>query len=302
MEAVRLLGALEELGYDFTPVTPATHGRVIARAGMGKATDLRGVFGWSLPFDAEHLPPTLLDLMTRAGLVQRDSSGFRSKVRVSRVSGRLFLHSAFPTTADDSVFLGPDTVRFANFIAANLADDAAGRLVDIGAGAGVGGMVAGHIARRLKIELVDINDKALRYAKINAAHAGIPIQAYRSDGVHSVSAGFDIAVANPPFIAGGGPLYQNGRGMHGAELSLRWTVDAVRKLAVGGLVLLYTGSAIINGRDRLREALEEALPRLGCTLHYRELDPDIFGDELEREAYSEVERIAAVGAVCRRAK
>src|SRR5690606_29082537 len=121
MEAVRLLGALEQLGYDFTPVTPATHGRVIARSGMRKARDLRGVFGWSLPFDAELLPPALLDLMTRAGFLERTGNAFKSKVRVSRLDGLLFLHSAFPTTADDSVFLGPDTVRFAAFIAANLA-------------------------------------------------------------------------------------------------------------------------------------------------------------------------------------
>lgn len=302
MGAVRLLGALEQLGYDFTPVTPATHGRVIARPGMRKARDLRGVFGWSLPFDAELLPPALLDLMTRAGFVERTDNAFKSKVRVSRLDGLLFLHSAFPTTADDSVFLGPDTVRFAAFIAANLAGGAEGRLVDIGAGAGVGGIVAGRIAKRLQIELVDINDKALRYAQINAAHAGIPIKAYRSDGVGSVPAGFDLAIANPPFIAGAGPLYRDGRGMHGAELSLRWTLDSARKLAIGGRILLYSGSAIIGGRDPLREALEGALPSLGCTLHYRELDPDIFGEELERGAYSEVERIAAVGAVCTRAK
>ena len=303
MEAVRLLETLEELGYDFTPVTPATHGRVIARPTMCEASELRGVFGWNLPFDAELLPPPLLDLMARAGFVEKARNGFKSTVRVSRVRGRLFLHSAFPTIADDSVFLGPDTVRFADFISANLADDALGRLVDIGAGAGVGGIIAGRIARRLEIELVDINGKALRYAKINAAHAGIPIQAYRSDGVGSVSPGFDIAIANPPFIAGvGDPLYRSGRGMHGAELSLRWTLDAACKLAPGGRILLYTGSAIIRGRDCLREALEQALPPLGCTMHYREIDPDIFGDELGRDVYREVERIAAVVAVCTRTK
>lgn len=303
MEAVRLLKALDELGYDFTPVTPITHSRVVARPAMRMASDLRGVFGWSLPFDAGLLPPPLLELMERAGVLARTRGGLRSKVRVSRIRGQLFLHSAFPTLADDSVFLGPDTVRFANFIAANLAGETRGRLVDVGAGAGVGGIIAGRIAKRLEIELVDINDKALRYAKINAAHAGVAIRAYRSDGVASVPSRFDVAVANPPFIAGrDGPLYRSGGRMNGAELSLQWTVDAVRRLKAGGRVLLYTGSAIIQGRDALREALEEALPPLRCTMDYRELDPDIFSEELERDIYSEVERIAAVGAVCTRDK
>jgi hypothetical protein len=32
-------------------------------------------------------------------------------------------------------------------------------------------------------------------------------------------------------------------------------------------------------------------------LRYEEIDPDVFGEELEEEPYRNVERIAAVGAV-----
>jgi len=52
--------------------------------------------------------------------------------------------------------------------------------------------------------------------------------------------------------------------------------------------------------DELRAALERELPALGCTLRYRELDPDLFGEELDKPAYADVERIAAVGAVVER--
>jgi hypothetical protein len=86
-----------------------------------------------------------------------------------------------------------------------------------------------------------------------------------------------------------------------AELSLLWTVDAARKLAPGGRVLLYTGSAIVDGRDALRERLERELPALRCSLRWRELDPDIFGEELAKPHYEEVERIAAIGAVVEKA-
>jgi hypothetical protein len=67
-------------------------------------------------------------------------------------------------------------------------------------------------------------------------------------------------------------------------------------------VLLYTGVAIVDGRDELREALADQLPALGCTLRYRELDPDVFGEELVKPAYAEVERIAAIGAVVERVR
>ena len=68
-----------------------------------------------------------------------------------------------------------------------------------------------------------------------------------------------------------------------------------------GTILLYTGSAILNGRDALREALAAQLPALGCSLDYTEIDPDIFGELLDKPGYEAVERVAAVGAVIRKA-
>ena len=67
-------------------------------------------------------------------------------------------------------------------------------------------------------------------------------------------------------------------------------------------MLLYTGSPIVAGEDRLLAALAEELDELGCTLRYEELDPDIFGEELDQPAYrnAQVERIAAVGAIIRK--
>lgn len=294
-----LLRTLDALDYAFVPVTPATHERVVARPGKESARDLRDAFGWSLTFDEGLLPPQLFETLRDGGLVERSGGGWKSDVRVSTVAGRLFLHSAFPTDEEDSVFLGPDTVRFAAFIEAELDGTAgAARVVDVGAGAGVGGIVAARHLPDAEIELVDVNGKALRLARINAEHAGISISTHLSDGVEAVAPGFDLAIANPPFIIDeDGPTYRDGGGLRGAGLSLDWALGAAAKLAPDGRMLLYTGSAIVAGRDALREALEAALPGRGCSLAYREIDPDIFGEELEKPAYRDVERIAAVGAV-----
>jgi hypothetical protein len=90
--------------------------------------------------------------------------------------------------------------------------------------------------------------------------------------------------------------------MLGAGLSLEWAQAGAAKLASGGAMLLYTGSPIVGGEDALLTALAEAVDEAGCTLRYEELDPDIFGEELDGEVYTEagVERIAAVGAVIRK--
>ncbi len=296
---VELLRALDSRGYDFVPVTPETHRRYLERADDPFATDLRGVFGWSQPFRERTIDRELLALMEPAGLLCPATDGWRSGARVSRILGRLFLHSPYPTTEADSVFLGPDSLRFVDFVLAALAEHGGfARLLDIGAGAGVGGIsVAAEMGSGV-IELAEINRKAIGYARVNALHAGVAATLIESDGLAAVEPGFDLAIANPPFMFDkDAPVYRSGGGMHGAELSLKWALDAARNVSPGGRVLLYTGSAIVGGRDRLREELEQAMPDLDCRLSWREIDPDIFGEELEKPAYRGVERIAAVGAV-----
>lgn len=292
-----LLGALERLGYRFITPTPETHARVIAR--RRQARDLRDIFGWSLPFAAEMLPADVLALLGQADAVAHEGGLLKSRYRVSSIGERLFLHSAYPTDAPDSVFLGPDTYRFVDFLRSEL--PRAGkvrRLVDIGAGAGMGAIMAAALLPGARLTLVDINPAALRLARVNARAAGLEVETIEGSGIDAVSGAVDFAIANPPYIVDPqNRTYRHGGDMHGARLSLDWTLAAARRLEAGGRMLLYTGAAIVDGRDALREALERDLPDLGCTLRYRELDPDIFGEELGRPAYADVERIAAIGAV-----
>lgn len=296
---VELLAELEEQGYEFITPTPATHGRVIRRARMAEAKDMRGVFGWNLPFSGNLLPHKLLDLLERSGLLRRKGGQMKSGVRVSSIHGRRFLHSAYPTTAEDAVFFGPDSYRFVDFVRAELSR--AGpvrRLVDIGAGAGVGGIMAAPLVPGAGITLTDTNPKALRIAGVNARHAGVEVELIKGKGLDAVAGSIDLVIANPPYmIDESDRTYRDGGDMHGAALSLDWSLASARRLEPGGRMLLYTGVAIVDGKDALRERLERELPGLGCTLTYREIDPDVFGEELEKPAYADVDRIAVVGAV-----
>ena len=114
---VALLNELDDLGYDFIAITPRSHSRVVERRAGQRATDLRDVFGWSLPFERALLLGPLMDSLEAAGAVEPAAGDlFRSALRVATLDGRPFLHSAFPTIADDSVFFGPDTYRFLRFV------------------------------------------------------------------------------------------------------------------------------------------------------------------------------------------
>jgi len=293
-----LLAALDGAGYEFTTITPASHARVAARwRGLGEG--MRDLFGWSRAVDPESIDAGVIAAAREVGVLDERDAGVASQVRVSRVCGRLFAHSAWPTDAKDSVFLGPDSYRFAAFIAANL-PTARQRLqiVDIGTGAGVGAVIAADRLQKARVTTTDVNAKALDFACANAAHAGVEAAFVEASGLDGIDGAFDLALLNPPYIIDGDArAYRDGGGILGAELSLDLAREAVGKLASGGRLLLYTGSAIVDGKDALRAALGETAREAGARLDYRELDPDVFGEELDNPAYAGVERIALVGAV-----
>ncbi|GAA4004027.1 methyltransferase [Sphingomonas humi] len=295
-----LLQALDDEGYAFTTVTPATHQRVLNRRPHAAAADLRDIFGWSLPFARETLPADFLDLLREGGALDEQGGACRSLVRVSSLSGRLFLHSAYPTEAADSVFFGPDTYRFARFIEVSAQDlEAPVHLVDLGAGAGPGGISAAGLLEPERITLADINPHANALACANALAAGLDVHTVEG-GLEQVEGEIDLIIANPPFIADArGRDYRDGGAMLGTGRSLDWARQGLARLSAGGTMLLYTGSPVIAGEDRLLGALAELADEAGARLRYEELDPDIFGEELEQPAYAEAgaERIAAVGAI-----
>lgn len=286
--------ALQASGYRFVTVTPATHARVRARARKrdSRARDPRDVFGWNLPFDADLLPAQWLTCMRSAGAVREDADGLRSTVRFSTLAHRLFAHSAFPTESRDAVFFGPDTYRFASFLQRTLRSSR--RLVDIGCGTGIGGIIAAAFAER--VVLSDVNPKALSFARVNAALSGIDADVVISDVLRGIAGEIDLVVANPPYMADASDrTYRDGGGRWGEALAIRIVEESLARLAPGGTLLLYTGAPIVAGTDVVLAAVSPCLQEAGARWDYEELDPDVFGDELDAPAYADVERIAAVG-------
>lgn len=299
-----LLDHLRDRAYRFVTPTPATHARRLANAAPGRANDLRDVFGWSMAFDRDVIDATLLRDLVAAGIVADTTDGFRSCVRVSSLGDDLLLHSAFPTDDHDAVFFGPDSYRFAMLIRRELARRpmaAGASLVDMGAGAGAGAIAASHLCKGARIAMTDVNPAALALARVNARAAGIVADFHCADDLSPVAGAPDLVLANPPYIIdGAGRAYRDGGGLHGAQVSLDMAEEAASRLAPGGRFLLYTGSAIVRGADALRDRLIDLAADGGLSLRYDEIDPDVFGEELETPAYRDVERIALVGAVIER--
>jgi methylase of polypeptide subunit release factors len=301
-EALLTLGReLLARGYRFTTITPASHQRVNSRPGHEIGSSLAAVFGWSRPFRRASLPTTVVHLLEDAAELETCEGLLRSKVRFSSLGEQLFVHSAFPTDQPDAVFFGPDTHRFVRALRHALTDFHLGsspRIIDVGCGSGAGGLyVAARLARHdPEIVLTDINPRALRYARVNAALNGFPrVTTIESDLFADVPGKADLIISNPPYLVDPrGRLYRHGGGDLGFDLSTRIVEEGLGRLAPGGRLLLYTGTAVIDGVPKLFEALAPRLTASGRSFTVEEIDPDVFGEELEHAPYDRADRIAAV--------
>jgi release factor glutamine methyltransferase len=286
--------ALRGAGYRFVAPTPETHRRVLERHRGAWGRSARDVFGWSLPFLPGTLPDDWVALLRVGGALEPVGDGFASRVRFSSLGGAdLMMHSAYPTVEADAVFFGPDTYRFVRLLRQCVA--AARTCVDVGCGSGAGGLALRERVER--VILADINIQALRFATVNAAlarceHAHIA----ESDVLRSVRGPVDLVIANPPYIVDPeARLYRHGGGSRGTGLAQRIVQEGLDRLEPGGQLVLYTGVPVVAGRDVLLEALAPLLAAKGARYTYEELDPDVFGEELEGDAYGDVDRIAVVG-------
>jgi SAM-dependent methyltransferase len=301
---------LKARGYAFTTLTPASQARVNARDSGAPASDLRGIFGWSRPFDPALLESSVLVALNSAGLVETAGDKWlRSLVRFSTLEGELFAHSAWPTEAADCVFFGPDTMRFAALIASQLqrhALPAGARILDVGCGAGPGGIVAAMVPTAdgwpPQLVLSDINPQALAFARANVQLAGVGNASLLLGDLYAPVQGvFDLIVANPPYLNDAAKrAYRHGGGRWGEALSVRILSEGISRLAPGGRLVLYTGAAVIEGRIPLLDALKPHLTASRWPWRWSELDPDVFGEELALPAYADAERIAAVALVLQR--
>jgi SAM-dependent methyltransferase len=307
-ELVALAALLHRRDYQFTTVTPATHGRVLSRTSPQGAPSLRDVFGWNKPFTADQLDAAILEQMRKAGVLRDDAGILRSTVRASTIGQQLYFHSAYPTGDADSVFLGPDTYRFVR-AAGHALDNLFGgagagvrRAADIGCGAGPGAIMLAKRFPEAEVYAVDINRRALALAEVNCGLAGAAnVACVHSDMLSALDGEFDLIIANPPYLLDPDQrAYRHGGGELGAGMSLRIVEAAIARLAPGGTLLLYTGVAIDNGEDPFLRQAGILLEAARLSWKYEEIDPDVFGEELDTPAYAGVDRIAAVMLLARK--
>ncbi|OTG69750.1 methyltransferase small domain protein [Acinetobacter sp. ANC 4169] len=298
-----LLGYLKQQNYRFTTITPLSHQRILSRNSntQNKAITLRDIFGWNLAFAEADLEPALFAVLEEHQLIHFHEHQWRSHVRVSSLDDELFIHSSFPTLAADSVFFGPDTYRFVYHLKQYLAarPHSFKRAVELCCGTSAAAISLAKSCLDLnEVMVADLNPKALFYSQINASFSELNnITPVSSNLFAHIEGQFDLIFANPPYLidADQRQYRHGGNELDGSELSFRILKEGIERLNPQGCLFLYTGVAIRADGNRFLEQLEKLIasqPKIHWS--YKEIDPDVFGEELEQPAYQHIERIALV--------
>lgn len=296
-----LLNFLKQQDYQFTAITPLSHQRILDRKqnDLNKEITLKDIFGWNLGFKKTDLDPALFSILEEHQLLKFQENLYLSQVRVASLNNALFIHSAFPTIEQDAVFFGPDTYRFAYHLKQYLASrsDPLKRAVELCCGTSAAAVsIAKNFPDYDELIVADLNPKALLYSQMNIDFAGLKkIHPVQSDLFANLQGQFDLIFANPPYLI---DPYQRqyrhgGDELDGNALSFRIIKEGIQHLNPQGCIFLYTGVTVTQDGNRFLAHLENLMKQYkNISWSYEEIDPDIFGEELEQPAYQHVDRIA----------
>jgi len=327
-----LFAHLKQVGYTFICPSPETQARVWRRKQKQNDTNaqtLEGVFGWNFNVHRavldKFLPEQISeDLLKAKILTFTGKETYRARIRISNfylplvanqgiVRNELYIHSAFPGTSD-SVFFGPDTYLYLEFISNAMTHLLRSPLViaDVCCGSGAGAIHLARLCPSSQVLGLDLNTQALRMGTINATCAGTKIQFMKSDLFeafrgNSSKPEIDLIISNPPYIASAPegthklPVYAEGGTQEGLELSVRIIEEGKALLAEGGLIMIYTGVAISINQPDTDAFLNILKQAEGIDLlEYRIIHPDMWSEEIGHGKYSETGRIQVIGAVLRK--
>ena len=77
-----------------------------------------------------------------------------------------------------------------------------GKVLDLGCGTGVVGLILGTFNKNISIDMVDVNERAIELARENIEFANLDNNIFISDVYSNVNDKYDYIITNPPIRAG----------------------------------------------------------------------------------------------------
>lgn len=316
-----LLELAEELrrrSYEWVCPSLETEALVNGRFVNRYAHNLSDLFGWnrvaSLDTVGRLLPAGLVQELEEVGVLQIiDGDSVRSRVRFSSFANTLIAQTAWPSRRDPAV-AGPEMHRFGAFVERELNHPdlrmltSSRHLTLVGLSGGI--CAAAILAARTltaiapacatRVVFVDSDQRALRFAEVNARIAELPaFECISSDGLAAVSEPAMLVLANPlarSVSQHGAPQEDD---VFGSCVALRMLDECLAHLPPGGAMLMCALAPVVRGTDMLRRSLDAHVTRAHApqpaVLRYQVLETDAFGPALSHPSYGAVERLMQVG-------
>jgi hypothetical protein len=150
--------------------------------------------------------------------------------------------------------------------------------LDLGTGCGIQALLAAKHSER--VVATDVNERALAFARFNAALNGIGVIDFRHGNLFEPVEGerFDLVVGNPPYVISPDSTYAYRDGGHLRDTLCRTIVRTVPEVLTEGAFahILVSWVQAPGERDEWAEPLREWVHGTGCDawlLHYRTDDP-----------------------------
>ena len=216
---------------------------------------------------------TLLSELLKLGILVDTERGICSQIMITPYGEQLFLSDPTESKSrDDFVYMGrisfavPDAVALT---ASTSEQPEQGRLLDLGCGSGI---LSISLANRFEeVVGVDINDRCVEYAELNAALAGTDnCQFANSDLYSQVNGTFDVIATNPPCAwamnEGEDSIARHGGGEYGSGIPSRILAGAFDYLRPEGVVYCAVSCPIIQGRPYVLDLMQRSYDKLGAEI------------------------------------
>ncbi|MDD8049502.1 MAG: class I SAM-dependent methyltransferase [Thomasclavelia sp.] len=105
-------------------------------------------------------------------------------------------------TTDNGVFSKQMIDYGSRVILDNVTLDGAKSLLDVGCGYGTFGVCFKKRYKQLEVDMVDVNDRAMKLASHNAKMNNVEVNIFKSNAYENVEKSYDVIITNPPIRAG----------------------------------------------------------------------------------------------------
>jgi len=150
-------------------------------------------------FDIRFNPSNSIDFTSE---ISNDITQLKKGTPVQHITGKAFFYDNFFLVNENTLIPRPETEELIELIRNDYAKNQELTMVDLGTGSGCIPISLGKLFPNAKISAIDISEKALNIAKLNAKTLNINIDFYLKNLLEDIQLDkkFDIIISNPPYI------------------------------------------------------------------------------------------------------